>query len=134
MNDPERDTERRIRAVGAGPDHAGDEESRLRARPAAQTAPAGGPLPGRQPRNEPDHQDLEVPEHGGETRPDRVDGVVPRQEVAREEHTRDHGEPQGAGRQRAVAPVLHQPTRARIGSPYRQRKTVAVAGVTSAKR
>ena len=64
------------------------------------------PLLEHEPGHEPDDDDLQVPEHGGETRADRVDRVVPGQQVAREEHAGDHREPDGAGRQRAVAPVL----------------------------
>ena len=103
---PSVDAERRVDAVRPGPDDARDEhDAAEHDRQADEHAPRR-PLAEDQPRDERDDDDLEVPEHGGETRPDRVDRVVPRQQVGREEHAGDDREPHGAGRQRAVAPML----------------------------
>ncbi len=66
------------------------------------------PLPEDQERDDADDEDLEIAENGREARPDRFDGVVPEQQVAREEDAGDRGEPARPTGQATVPTLLGQ--------------------------
>ena len=105
--------ERRVLAVGALLEHAGDEDRRRRARPGSRSS---DDVCGRSRQSshamQPDEHDLRVAEHRREPGADLLDRVVPEHEVGREERAREPGEvararcgrgPQRRSSQRAIS-------------------------------
>ena len=72
----------------------------------AASEPLRRPLAEEHPREQPDEDDLDVPEHGREPGADLVDGVVPEDQVGREEDACDPGVDPRLDRPRPPAPLL----------------------------
>ena len=87
---------RRVLAVGAGLERAGDQHDAGAHQRERDEDPPLDPLAQHRPRGERDDHHLEVAEHRREPGADVLDRVVPEDQVAREEHA-------GGGRQQAVA-------------------------------